>query len=149
MNTFSNPNHYDTNTRLKNILTANPTKEILNQIYEYDLANNISRQNEKTYAYDKTNQLTRCTTQGSVPEERPTPGYYGCKQGDTAGTTTLDFNVGANAIIHLDYNPTSIGMDFGNGPRRIRKIVLTPDADHTNYFSCCNPTRLHLLYTSE
>jgi len=24
-------------------------------------------------------------------------------------------------------------MDFGNGPRRIRKIVLTPDEDHTTH----------------
>ncbi len=108
---------YDNNLRLSDFKVNFNGAEIFKQHYTYDAANNIKTIDEgkgiKSYDYDAINQLVRSITPGEFLEQNPTPGNYGLKVGDFFGATWMDFTPVLNAMIGLDYNSSSIGIDFG------------------------------------
>lgn len=121
---------YDLNTRLNNINIVNNTDDILALNYTYDNANNISQINDKTYEYDKINQLTRYEKPGKFLETKKAPVKHGYRPEDCQGISPLDFDAEPGVIIHLDYNSTSIGLDMGKRTIRVKKILLIPDGEH-------------------
>ena len=126
---------YDANNRLSNYqVTLNGTS-ILQQRFTYDNNNNITAisegSNTKTFDYDADNQLTRAITPGKFPERDSTPGTYGIKIGDYLGAKVMDFSPILTAMMGLDYNSSSIGIDFGSVATRISKIQVIPDGKFT------------------
>ena len=112
-------------------VTTNSGTNILQQHFTYDGCSNITAINEgsgiKTFDYDANNQLTRSVTPGKFLEQDPTSGNYGLKVGDYLGATWMDFTPTLNAMMGLDYNSSSIGIDFGSVQPGIKKIQLIPD----------------------
>ena len=127
--------NYDTNNRLKDYqVTVNGTS-ILQQQYTYDNNNNITAITEgsaiKTFEYDVNNQLTRSITPGKFLENDTTPGTYGIKTGDYLGAKMMDFSPVLIAMMGLDYNSSSIGIDFGTTASGVKKIQIIPDGKFT------------------
>ncbi len=60
-------------------------------------------------------------------ESDPTPGTYGIKKGDYLGAKMMDFTPVLTAMMGLDYNSSSIGIDFGAVAPGIKKIQIIPD----------------------
>jgi four helix bundle protein len=90
---------------------------ILQQYFTYDKSHNITAVTEgtktKTYDYDANNQLIRSITPGEFVEPNATSGTYGLKTGDYLGAAAVNFAPTTTAMLGLDYNSSSIGIDFG------------------------------------
>ena len=126
---------YDANNRLKDYqVTLNGTS-ILQQGFTYDNNNNITAITEgnstKTFDYDADNQLTRSITPGKFLESDTTTGTYGVKIGDYLGAKIMDFSPILTAMMGLDYNSSSIGIDFGTTAPGVKKIQVIPDGKFT------------------
>jgi hypothetical protein len=63
--------------------------------------------------YDANNQLIRSITPGEFIEPNATAGTYGIKSGDYLGAIRVNFAPTVTAMMRLDYNSSSIGIDFG------------------------------------
>jgi RHS repeat-associated protein len=83
--------------------------------------------NTKTFDYDADNQLTRAITPGKFLESDSTSGTYGIKIGDYLGAKVMDFTPILTAMMGLDYNSSSIGIDFGSVAPGVKKIQVIPD----------------------
>ena len=126
---------YDNNNRLKDYqVTLNGTS-ILQQRYTYDNNSNITAitegSNTKTFDYDANDQLTRSVTPGKFLESDSTSGSYGIKIGDYLGAKIMDFTPVLTAMMGLDYNSSSIGIDFGTTASGVKKIQVIPDGKFT------------------
>jgi RHS repeat-associated protein len=126
---------YDNNNRLKEYqVTLNGTS-ILQQSFTYDNNNNITAITEgintKTFDYDANNQLSRSVTPGKFLEGDPSPGTYGIKIGDYLGAKYMDFTPVLTAMMGLDYNSSSIGIDLGTSASGVKKIQVIPDGKFT------------------
>jgi RHS repeat-associated protein len=124
---------YDKYRRLSNLTTVSGSADIQNLGFTYDKSNNITAINNKTYEYDANNQLTKAITPGSFMENKETPGDAGFKAADFTGTSYLVFGMDQSAIVRLDYESSSIGLDFGAVAPKVKKILLMPDAEHANH----------------
>jgi RHS repeat-associated protein len=118
---------YDFNGRLKDLNITSLGKEVLHLNYDYDPVGNITRMNDKVYDYDKNSQLVRAYTPGKFMEQSPTPGTCGLKVGDYLGLSWMCFMPVEQVLLGIDYDATSIGMDFGTVVPGIKKIELVPD----------------------
>ncbi len=126
---------YDANNRLNNYQVTVNGASILQQHYTYDNNNNITAITEgsaiKTFEYDVNNQLTHSVTPGKFLENDTTPGTYGIKIGDYLGVKMMDFTPVLTAMMGLDYNSSSIGIDFGTTASGVKKIQVIPDGKFT------------------
>ena len=123
---------YDAAGRLQDLTANGVGTGVMEQHYTYDdQTNNIKTINDgkttKTFTYDANNQLTRSVTPGKFMESDPTPGTYGIKKGDYLGAKMMDFTPVLTAMMGLDYNSSSIGIDFGAVAPGIKKIQIIPD----------------------
>ncbi|MGD8401985.1 MAG: hypothetical protein PVH64_13835 [Bacillota bacterium] len=109
--------NYDNLNRLEDYQVSINGANLLQQQYTYDKSNNITAITEgtktKTYDYDANNQLIRSITPGEFIEPNATAGNYGIKIGDHLGATAVNFAPTTTAMMRLDYNSSSIGIDFG------------------------------------
>jgi RHS repeat-associated protein len=64
---------------------------------------------------------------GKFLESDPTSGTYGLKIGDYLGAKVMDFTPILTAMMGLDYNSSSIGIDFGTVAPGVKKIQIIPD----------------------
>ena len=124
--------NYDNNRRLLQLVTSGP-EEILKLDYAYDENNNIIRLNDRLYQYDARNQLTRAYTPDRFLEEEKTPGNLGIQSGDYLGRTWLNFYTDPGAVVGIDYNASSIGIDFGHTVPAVKKIVLAPGKEYQDH----------------
>jgi RHS repeat-associated protein len=137
--------NYDEDRRLQSITAALGSANMLNLVYSYDDAGNIKQINDqkhdttgnlirtdiKVYEYDKNNQLTKAVTPGTFMENQPTSGTVGLAGGDFSGTSWLEFGLAPQAgLVCLDYNASSIGVDFGRVAPGVKKILLVPGAGY-------------------
>jgi RHS repeat-associated protein len=111
---------------------------VLQQHYTYkDQTNNIESINDgketKTFTYDANNQLLKAVTPGKFLETKTTPGTPGVKPSDYLGSSRVDFSADSRAVVSLDYDACSIGLDFGMVQPGVKKIVLAPDSGHLNH----------------
>ncbi len=123
---------YDPAQRIKDITVNGSGTSVMEQHYTYDdQTNNIKTINDgkttKTFTYDANNQLLKSVTPGKFMESDPTPGTYGIKKGDYLGVKMMDFTPVLTAMMGLDYNSSSIGIDFGAVAPGIKKIQIIPD----------------------
>lgn len=127
---------YDGNRRLQN-LNVTGNQDIIKFNFMYDLAGNITKiyngitSQDYRYDYYDNNQLKTAITPGSFLEEAS--GRVGYKPADYLGQKSLDFSILQTAFMSLDYNASSIGLDFGVKVTNIKKIQLTPDASYQNH----------------
>jgi RHS repeat-associated protein len=125
---------YDTNHRVKDYQVTLAGSNILEQHFTYDGCNNITAINEgsatKTFVYDDNNQLLKSVTPGKFQESDPTPGNYGIKIGDYLGAKFMDFTPTLTAMMGMDYNSSSIGIDFGSVAPGVKKIQVIPDGSY-------------------
>jgi RHS repeat-associated protein len=125
---------YDNNNRVKDYQVTMSGSSILEQHFTYDACNNITAINEgsatKTFEYDDNNQLLKSVTPGKFQESDPTPGNYGIKIGDYLGAKFMDFTPTLTAMMGLDYNSSSIGIDFGSVAPGVKKIQVIPDGSY-------------------
>ena len=130
---------YDANRRLQNLITGSGTTGILNLTYTYDNANNIQQINDnlnnnlKSFSYDADNQLTKGITPGNFMESNPTTASPGMNYADYSGNSGLLFGTDPQAVVSLDYDNTSIGLDFGAEAPGIKVIQLVPGAGQANH----------------
>ena len=126
---------YDTNNRLRDYQVTLSGTSILQQQFTYDNNNNITAitegSNTKTFDYDANNQLVRSITTGQFLESDQTSGAYGVKIGDYLGAKVMDFSPVLTAMMGLDYNSSSIGIDFGTTAPGVKKIQVIPDGKFT------------------
>jgi RHS repeat-associated protein len=137
--------NYDEDRRLQSITAALGSANMLNLVYSYDDAGNIRQINDgkydttgnlirtdiKLYEYDKNNQLTKAVTPGTFMENQTTAGTVGLAGGDFSGTSWLEFGLAPQAgLVCLDYNASSIGVDFGRVAPGVKKILLVPGAGY-------------------
>lgn len=121
---------YDGNSRLQNLSVQNGGATILGFSYTYDATNNITGINGKLFNYDAANQLTGSVIPGNFLEDQTTPGNCGAVTGDLAGAGELDFGMDSQALLALDYDSSSIGIDFGAVAPGVKQIVIAPDQAH-------------------
>jgi YD repeat-containing protein len=123
--------NYDNLNRLADYHVSLNGANLLQQQYTYDKSNNITAITEgdktKTYNYDANNQLTRSITPGEFIEPNATAGTYGIKIGDQLGSTAVNFATTTTAMMGLDYNSSSIGIDFGLTVKAVKQIKVIPD----------------------
>ena len=117
---------YDQNRRLIALTATNNGLEILKQQYQFDLAGNITAINDRSYEYDAKNQLIRSYTPGEFMEEEEKTHLPGLREADYLGNAAIDFTVDSQAVMHLDYNSSSIGLDFGIAGAKVKKLQLVP-----------------------
>jgi YD repeat-containing protein len=122
---------YNTGRRLMDLVATAPKKELMKNHYQYwENSTNIKYINDKYYEYDKNNQLTKAVTPGKFLEDKVTPGSAGVFTGDILGTNGLMFSADQRAIVRVDTNSTSIGLDFGTVASGVKKILFVPDQGH-------------------
>lgn len=106
---------------------------VFSSTFTYDLSNNIATIDggRKYFGYDANNQLIRATEKGNFVAKDNTaiPGY---RRGDYISQKGLDFGVDLQAIIKLDFDASSIGLDFGQ-PTSVKTIRLIPGENHTTH----------------
>jgi RHS repeat-associated protein len=124
---------YDANRRLSSLTTVSGGTNIQDLAFTYDKSNNITAINNKTYEYDANSQLTKAVTPGSFMESKATPGDPGFKAADFTGTSYLIFGFDQQAVVRLDYEASSIGLDFGIVAPKVKKIQLIPGASYSNH----------------
>jgi hypothetical protein len=66
-------------------------------------------------------------------ESEPASGSYGLKVGDYMGANLMDFIPTLTAMMGLDYNSSSIGIDFGLTAAGVKKIRVIPDGYYTSH----------------
>ena len=127
---------YDGNRRLQNFnVTGN--RDIIKYQFTYDPAGNITKIHDQVanrdfvYDYYDNNQLKTAITPGNFFEEAP--GRAGYKPADYLGQKSLDFSTLQTAFMALDYNASSIGLDFGVKVSNIKQIQLIPDVSYQNH----------------
>ncbi|HOJ77411.1 MAG TPA: RHS repeat-associated core domain-containing protein [Bacillota bacterium] len=129
--------NYDLNNRLDDFSVTIGGKQILIHDYTYDANGNITQlfdgKNTRIYEYDKNNQLVKATTPGKFLENTVTAGDIGIKAGDLLGTDSLNFTPVEQGIVGIDYNSTSIGIDFGKVAPAIKVIQIVPNKDHQSH----------------
>lgn len=132
---------YDQNRRLQDLKVSKSGQELFNSSYSYDFANNISKIHngitgkDSIYNYYDNNQLRSELVPLPKPEleKDQTLGNPGFKQADYLGDQPLDFAIEPTVIISLDYNASSIGLDFGTTAPKIKMVQLTPGASYQNH----------------
>ena len=126
-------NHYDTNNRLDALKVDADGQELLKLALGYDGANNITSINDREFHYDNKNQLTYSRIPGQFMESKITPGLSGKTASDHLGSSWMDFNGDATAVVGIDYDASSIGINFTNTATAIKRIELIPDKDHQTH----------------
>ncbi|MCL6590872.1 MAG: hypothetical protein K6U80_13090, partial [Firmicutes bacterium] len=121
---------YDSDRRLRGLTASSGGTGILGLNYSYDNADNITNINDKVYEYDNNNQLKKAVIPGKFLEDKVTTGSAGVSAGDILGTGSLFFGVSQSAVVSVDTNSTSIGLDFGTAAPGVKKILFIPDAAH-------------------
>jgi YD repeat-containing protein len=124
---------YDANRRLSSLTTVSGSTNIQSLNFTYDKSNNITAVNEKRYEYDANNQLIKAITPGKFLESKETQGAAGLQVSDYLGTSNLLFNINPQAVVSLDYDGSSIGLDFGAVAEGIKKILLVPGAGQVGH----------------
>jgi YD repeat-containing protein len=129
--------NYDNLNRLEDYQVTLSGADILQQHFTYDKSHNITAVTEgtktKTYDYDANNQLTRSITPGEFVEPNATAGTYGIKVGDHLGATAVNFAPTTTAMMGLDYNSSSIGIDFGTTVKAVKQIKVIPDKTYRTH----------------
>lgn len=128
---------YDSLQRLTEVVAAEAGEtgpQVFKEHYTFDDNSNIiSINNQKFYEYDKNNQLTKAVAPGTFLEDQKTEGIAGAKIFDYPDSAGLNFDIDQQAVVKLDYNSSSIGLDFGTVVPGIKKIVLTPGQNYQNH----------------
>jgi YD repeat-containing protein len=129
---------YDAAGRIKDLLVRSSGTSIMEQQYTYkEQTDNIETIYDgkamKTFTYDANNQLIKSTTPGKFMESTPTSGTYGLKIDDQLGAKMMDFTPTLTAMMGLDYNSSSIGIDFGSVAVGVKKIQVIPDGSYTSH----------------
>ena len=130
--------NYDAAQRLQDLTVNGSGVSIMEQHYTYKVqTNNIETINDgkitKTFTYDADNQLIKSITPGKFMESDPASGSYGLKVGDFSGAFFLDFSSHLTGMMRLDFNSSSIGIDFGSAIPGVKKILIIPDASITTH----------------
>jgi RHS repeat-associated protein len=143
---------YDDNRRLQE-LNISGKNDIINYNYHYDAANNIKIiHNGKTnldnsHNYYDNNQLKLAMVPGTFAEKDPTTGTPGLKEQDYLADACFDFTLEPALAVKLDYNASSIGLDFGTIAPKLKKIELIADAACQNL--CLSSDALDLYISSD
>jgi RHS repeat-associated protein len=66
-------------------------------------------------------------------ESEPASGTYGIKMDDQLGARMMNFTPTLTAMMGLDYNSSSIGIDFGSTAAGVKKIRVIPDGSYTSH----------------
>jgi RHS repeat-associated protein len=128
---------YDGAGRLAQLSVAHGGESIFQQTLAYGPAGNITQIADEAgciwrYEYYLNNELKNMEAPAAYLEAEDTPGDPGFATGDyQSGDGRLDFAAGPEATVSLDYNASSVGLDFGEKIQAIKKIVLAPDPSHT------------------